>query len=287
MFNFWDSPVYTFGLDMLAAACLVACALVVAAAAARPAALDRGALERQLSVRRAVSAPLPAPRYFTQAQDHFDGANPNTWQQAYYVNDQYWVPGSAAPVFVCVGGEGPPLDGSVVVASVHCNDAVELLPRFGALLVALEHRYYGCHNMSACPVASFAPGADANPRRFLSSRQALGDLAAFHAHLSAIYSLDSARNPFVSFGGSYPGMLAGWFRTKFPHLVHAAVSSSAPVFAQVEMRGYNDVVAAAFAVADNGVGGSAACRDAIVNGHAAIGAAFATDAGRARLAKVR
>ena len=37
----------------------------------------------------------------------------------------------------------PPLDGTVLTASVHCNDAVELAPKVGALLVALEHRYYG------------------------------------------------------------------------------------------------------------------------------------------------
>lgn len=41
-------------------------------------------------------------------------------------------------IISCVGGEGPPLDGSAVVNSVHCNDAVDLLPQSGALLVALE-----------------------------------------------------------------------------------------------------------------------------------------------------
>jgi hypothetical protein len=33
--------------------------------------------------------------------------------------------------------------GSVLVASVHCNDMVELGARLGALLIALEHRFYG------------------------------------------------------------------------------------------------------------------------------------------------
>ena len=54
------------------------------------------------------------PRYVEQRQDHFDGGNSNTWMQAYYVNDSHWSPASRAPVFLCIGGEGPPLDGSVV-----------------------------------------------------------------------------------------------------------------------------------------------------------------------------
>ena len=181
---------------------------------------------------------LSLQQYFVQDQDHFDGSNTNTWLQAYYVNDTYWKGASSdAPVFVCVGGEGPPLDGSAVVSSVHCNDAVELLPKTGAIMFALEHRFYGCHNMSACPVSSFDNPVTAASLHYLSSRQALGDLAAFHAFISDRYALTPA-NHWVSFGGSYPGMLAGWFRTKYPHLVHAAVSSSAPVIAQVDMVGY-------------------------------------------------
>ena len=40
-------------------------------------------------------------------------------------------------------------------------------------------------------------------------------------------------------------MLAGWFRLKFPNLVHASIASSAPVQAKVDMNEYNDVTAAA------------------------------------------
>lgn len=288
------------------------------------------------------AAALPKPRYFTQDVDHFDGSNADTWQQAYYVNDTFWAgAASKAPVFVCVGGEGPPLDGSVVVASVHCNIAVEWLQETGALMVALEHRFYGCHNKSACPVSSFLP---ADALKHLSSRQALSDLASFHQHITEEYSLTSS-NKWVSWGGSYPGMLAGWFRLRFPHLVHASVASSAPVQAELDMRGYNDVshslagcirlqltcrvarlaaqatashvcwcagcfgsecrlldgqvegppllillspplqvVASAYAVTDNNVGGSPNCSEAIRVGHASIGKLFTTDAGRSRLA---
>lgn len=224
----------------------------------------------------------PPARYYEVDQDHFDGSNNHTWLQAYFVNDTFWKPGSSAPVFICVGGEGPPLDGSAVVFSVHCNDAVEMLPSTGAIMFAVEHRYYGCHNASACPVPDVqAPGA----LKFLSSRQALGDLTAFVAFISNKYNLTQA-NKIVSWGGSYPGMLAGWFRVKFPHLVHAAVASSAPVLAQLNMKGYNDVLAAAFAVSDNGVGGSPACSKAIFVGHQAIGASLQTQSGRTMLAQL-
>ena len=47
------------------------------------------------------------PDFVTTRVDHFDGSNPDTWQQAYYVNDSYWKgPNTDAPVFLCVGGEG-------------------------------------------------------------------------------------------------------------------------------------------------------------------------------------
>jgi len=229
-----------------------------------------------------TAAPFPAPQFVTQPQDHFDKSNTNTWSQAFYVNDKYWKgAASEAPVYVCVGGEGPPLDGSVVVSSVHCNNAVEWLPETGALMLALEHRYYGCHNASACPVTSFG---SSSALRFLSSRQALADLAHFHEVAVARWGLTSA-NKWVSWGGSYPGMLAGWFRLKYPNLIHASVASSAPVQAQLDMQGYNDVVASAYSVSDNDVGGSPACTAAIATGHATIKSMFNTSSGRDQLSK--
>ena len=50
----------------------------------------------------------PPAQYFTeQKQDHFDPASSRTWSQAFFVNDTFWRPGSDAPIFLCVGGEGP------------------------------------------------------------------------------------------------------------------------------------------------------------------------------------
>jgi len=211
---------------------------------------------------------FPAAEFVTQIQDHFDKSNTATWQQAYYVNATYWR-GAArgAPIFLCVGGEGPALDGSAVVSSVHCNLAVEWLKETGALMFALEHRYYGCHNISACPVQDFKDVKAA--LRFLSSRQAVEDVATFVRSMSDKYKLTSA-NKWITWGGSYPGMVAGWSRLKHPELIHASVASSAPVHAKLDMYEYNDVVSKAYTVSDNGVGGSQECRDAIAAGHQKI-----------------
>jgi len=146
----------------------------------------------------------------------------------------------------------------------------------------LEHRYYGCHNMSACPVKNFT---DPNYLKFLSSRQALADITTFYAYIVDLYNLTAA-NKWITWGGSYPGMLSSWARVKFPHLIHASVASSAPVEAIFDMQGYYDTVASAYSVDNNGVGGSQACEDAIRTGHATIGKLFTTPTGRTDLASL-
>lgn len=159
-----------------------------------------------------------------------------------------------------------------MVASDHCNDMVELAPQVGALMLALEHRYYG----------PSTPNDDYSSEnlRFLSSEQALGDIAHFHAKMSEDFKL-SDTNKWVSFGGSYPGMMAAMARLRYPHLFHAAVSSSSPLQAAVEMAGYNEVVAES--MANEGVGGSQQCLDVITEGHKAVGDLLATESGRREL----
>lgn len=75
--------------------------------------------------------------------------------------------------------------------------------------------------------------------RFLSSRQALADLAHFRTSIAEARGLTNAK--WVAFGGSYPGSLAAWFRLKYPHMVHAAVATSAPVRATVNFPGMKTV----------------------------------------------
>lgn len=71
---------------------------------------------------------------------------------------------------------------------------------------------------------------------YLSSDQALADLAEFIANIKTKYSIPSTAK-WIAFGGSYPGTLAAWLRMKYPHLIHAAVSSSGPLLAKIDFKG--------------------------------------------------
>lgn len=77
--------------------------------------------------------------------------------------------------------------------------------------------------------------------QYLSADQALADLAYFIEYLTEKGDLRPGQKVAV-FGGSYPGNLAAWARVKYPHLVSAAVSSSAPVHAEADFPGERQAV---------------------------------------------
>ncbi|XP_050216488.1 probable serine protease EDA2, partial [Mercurialis annua] len=108
-----------------------------------------------------------------------------------------------------------------------CKLIQVLAKKFGAAVVSLEHRYYG----KSTPFKS----SETKNLRFLSSKQALFDLAVFRQHYQTVLNLKlnrtKAENPWIVFGTSYSGALSAWFRLKFPHLTCGSVASSAVVLA--------------------------------------------------------
>ncbi|KAH1180857.1 hypothetical protein KIL84_001791 [Mauremys mutica] len=214
------------------------------------------AMQETVSRRRLLRpAPWRAPSEgaLRQPLDHFDRQEGRDFNQRFWINEEFWHR-PAGPVFLYIGGESS-LSQFAVLAGHH----MELARKYGALAVALEHRFYG---------ASINPdGLRDASLRFLSSQQALADLASFHLFVTQKYNL-TRNNTWICFGGSYPGSLAAWFRLKFPHLVFAAVASSAPVQAQLDFTGYNQVVAAS--LSDPVVGGSAQCREAVAKAFSAV-----------------
>lgn len=77
---------------------------------------------------------------------------------------------------------------------------------------------------------------------YLTSQQALADTATFISSFTADNVDQLADSRCIVFGGSYSGCLAAWLRLKYPHIVHGAIASSAPVHAIVDFSGYLDVV---------------------------------------------
>lgn len=197
---------------------------------------------------------LPPDQWFAQTLDHFEPVGSfASWNQRYWVNSTFWKgPSSNAPVFLYIEGEGAgsPVD---VVSGQH----VELAATHGALIIALEHRFFG----ASVPTSDLSLSS----LRYLSSQQAIGDVSRFiEDYIVPTYKINippeghpELGNPIVTFGGSYPGALSAFLRMSLPHLIAFAFSTSSPVQAEYDFSGYVQVVAAGFS--NPIVGGSDQC----------------------------
>ncbi|KAF0879871.1 TSSP protease, partial [Crocuta crocuta] len=183
---------------------------------------------REGSGPRAV--PPPKQGWLQQPLDPFNTSDPRSFLQV--------RPGRA-------GGEGAGGGGIAAFFSVSrisrmspplfTGHPAALAPAWGALVIGLEHRFYG--------LSMPAGGLDMAQLRFLSSRHALADVASARLALGRLFNVSSS-SLWICFGGSYAGSLAAWARLKFPHLIFASVASSAPVRAVLDFSEYNQVRAA-------------------------------------------
>ncbi len=160
---------------------------------------------------------------FDNMVDHFDFQDGRTYKQRYWVNDVYWT-NSKGPNFIYICGE------------YRCSvPSTRLYPfmlgaEHGARLFVLEHRFYG----DSQPFADWS----LDSLRFLSSEQALADLAYFLGQMN----LDDPDRQTVVIGGSYPGALSAWFRSRYPALAIASWSSSGVVQPVVDFWHFDEQV---------------------------------------------
>ncbi|XP_049538730.1 putative serine protease F56F10.1 [Anopheles darlingi] len=169
-------------------------------------------------------------QWFEQILDHNDPTNEATWQQRYYVNDQFFDSSNPhSPVFLMIGGEG-----EATARWMHEGAWIHYAETHGALCFQLEHRFYGKSH----------PTTDLSTKNlaYLTSEQALADLAYFIEAMNEKYQLQPQTNLWIAFGGSYPGSLAAWLREKYPSLVHGSISSSGPLLAKIDFIEYYDTV---------------------------------------------
>ncbi|GBF97767.1 hypothetical protein Rsub_10192 [Raphidocelis subcapitata] len=173
-----------------------------------------------------AAAPLDGPlkhceeRWRAATLDHFSWSAPEVpgaraFNQRFYVCARQRWRAPDGPIFFYAGNEA-----DVLLYVNHTGLMFENARRFGALLVFAEHRYYGL---------SKPFGGDTRAHMgWLTTEQALADYADLLTELKE--ELGAPDAPVVAFGGSYGGMLAAWFRIKYPHIVDGAIAASAPIW---------------------------------------------------------
>ena len=168
----------------------------------------------------------------TQPLDHFDRLNTATYEQTYWVNEQFWSGTAGSPVFLYLGGEWQE-DGATL--EYGSNVMTVWAKTFGGLMVDIQHRYYN-------GVPAIEDG-NATGIEYLSSEQAIADVAAVVAHLNSFYAANRSATglKYIHMGGSYAGNLAAYYRLKYPHLSVGAFAVSGPVEAVVDYTGFFSV----------------------------------------------
>ncbi|KAF0698339.1 Aste57867_11059 [Aphanomyces stellatus] len=156
--------------------------------------------------------------YITQTLDHFT-AHHGTYEQRYFTCGEHWT-SPDGPIFFYTGHESD-AESFLQATGLMWENAAE----FGALLVFAEHRYFG-KSFPKIENASYIESL-----RFLSSEQALADYSVLVRHIKETFHAE--KSPVIAFGGSYAGMLAAWFRMKYPFVVDGSIASSAPLLAFV------------------------------------------------------
>ncbi|KYQ93111.1 peptidase S28 family protein [Tieghemostelium lacteum] len=167
--------------------------------------------------------------WYNQILNHYDEQDQRTFAQRYWYNDLYYNYNKGGPIILYINGEGP-VSGP---PSSQQDATVIYAEALGALIVTLEHRYYG----------NSSPFQDLSTEnlKFLTSQQALNDLANFV--LDFAQNITNFNGKIITIGGSYSGALSAWFRLKFPHITVGALASSGVVNAILDFTAFDEWVA--------------------------------------------
>ncbi|KAL4430271.1 hypothetical protein ABPG74_014830 [Tetrahymena malaccensis] len=177
---------------------------------------------------------------FDQLLDHLHPNQTDTiWKQRFCTFSQYWNPLNGV-VFISIGGES-----QMKGISPGRGWLVQLAQKYNALVISLEHRFYGVSQ--PFPQTATVDSFTTQNLRYLTHDQALADIAYFISQVKQNLFADNSfkvsnMNPFITVGGSYPGALSAWFRYKYPHLTVGALASSAVVNAIEDFWQYDNQI---------------------------------------------
>ncbi|XP_073291844.1 uncharacterized protein [Primulina huaijiensis] len=160
--------------------------------------------------------------YYDQTLDHFNYGPESyaTFKQRYVIDLKHWGgSNSSSPIFAYFGAEE-----SIDIDLTAIGFINDIAPDFKALAVYIEHRFYG----NSIPFGTLEEALkNETLRGYFSSAQAIADYAEVLLHVKQNFSAHNS--PIIVVGGSYGGMLASWFRLKYPHIAIGALASSAPI----------------------------------------------------------
>ncbi|KAH7823897.1 putative Calpain-type Cysteine Protease [Monocercomonoides exilis] len=173
-----------------------------------------------------------APQYktFIQRVDHFDPSNKATFSQRYLINEEFYK--DSHMLYFYINGEAEMAPTRASVGYTHY-----LAQKDKAMIVALEHRYYG--------LSQPAKDLSVENLKYLTSQQALADVANILEWIIHTDKKEQEIKTVVVVGGSYAGALSAWFRMLYPHLTVGSIASSAPVIAKESFPEYDESIVGA------------------------------------------
>ncbi|XP_026315671.1 putative serine protease K12H4.7 [Hyposmocoma kahamanoa] len=169
-------------------------------------------------------------RLIKQPVDHFNETETRTWMMSYAQNMEFYQPNG--PIYLLIGGEMPLYN---QMDSLFDGLVNNLAKETNGALIMSEHRYYG----KSLPF----PELVTDNMKYLSSQQALADLATLLKYLKSTFLSEKSASPkVVVVGGSYAGNLAAWMKLVYSDLVDAGISVSGPVLATKNFFQYMEIV---------------------------------------------
>ncbi|OHT11120.1 Clan SC, family S28, unassigned serine peptidase [Tritrichomonas foetus] len=167
-------------------------------------------------------------KFFKQKLDHFNLSDHTTFDQLYYEDYDYFD--SENPrIILYIGGEATLSFGDSSIKKGPIEDLANITHSYFA---ALEHRFYGIS----------APKIDLTTEvltKYLTSIQALDDLALFLKDRKKVVCKEHTDCPVLIIGGSYAGTLSSMFRMKYPHLANFSWASSPPLTIKLDFPEYD------------------------------------------------
>lgn len=153
---------------------------------------------------------------FAAKIDNFDAKNLETFNLRYAKDEEHWN-ANGGPIFIHTANEGS--------IEEHVNETGALFDwarEFKALLIFVEHRYYG----KSMPFGD-ASMSSTQKTAFLTTEQTLADYARLIMWLKKQPGAKTSK--VTTFGCGIAGLLAIWLKTRYQYLVDAVVAGSPPL----------------------------------------------------------